>query len=190
MPQINLLPWREELRARRQKEFLTLAVITLLAMGGVVFGVHLHMQGRIDFQVARNEFVQSEISKLDKQIKEIENLQRQKERLLARTRKIQQLQSGRPDIVHLMDELVSTLPEGVYLTKVVQKGANLQMNGVAQSNARVSSLMRQLDSSDWLENPSLIQIVADKKAQSDLVRNAIFALGIKQTSQKPKKAEE
>ena len=189
MPQINLLPWREELRTRRQKEFLTLVVVTLLVMGGVVAAVHLHMSARIDHQVQRNAFVEAEIEKLKKQIDEIKNLKRQKERLLARTAKIQQLQSGRPDVVHLMDELVGTLPDGVYFTKVVQKGAGLSINGIAQSNARVSSLMRKLEASDWLESPGLQEIRRDK-AKGQEVRNSIFALSIKQTKQKPKKDEE
>lgn len=190
MPQINLLPWREELRGRRQKEFLTLVVVTLLVMGGVVGGMHLHMLGRIDYQVDRNTYVQAEIEKLQKQIEEIKSLKRQKERLLARTAKIQQLQSGRPDIVHLMDELVTTLPDGVYFTRLVQKGGVLALNGIAQSNARVSSLMRKLEASTWLETPGLKEIRRDKPAAGQEVRNSIFALSIKQTKQKSKKDEE
>ncbi len=183
MPQINLLPWREELRRRRQKEFGVTVVIAVVLMLGVLGGVHWHFQQRIEFQQQRNEFLQSHIAKLNKQIKEIKNLKRQRERLLARTEKIQQLQSGRPDIVHLMDELVKTLPEGVYFTKVEQKGRRLTLTGVAQSNARVSSLMRQLDASDWLENPALLEIKALKGKQGD-VRNSQFSLVVTQTKRK------
>ena len=190
MPQINLLPWREDLRRRRQKQFGVTAGVAVVLMLAVIGGVHLHFQSLIDHQQARNDFLNKHIKQLDKQIKEIRNLKNQRTRLLARTEKIQQLQSGRPDIVHLVDELVKTLPEGVYYTKVTQKGRRLSLDGVAQSNARVSSLMRQLDGSDWMQDPKLLQIVAagGKKRRGAAFRNSTFKLNINQT--KKKKAEE
>lgn len=160
MPHINLLPWREDLRKRRNKEFGVLALVTVLVMGGVVAGVDWHFQQRIEFQTQRNVFLETQIAALDKKIKEIQDLDREKERLLARMRIIQQLQSSRPEIVHVIDSIVKTLPEGVFYTAIKQTGRAINMIGVAQSNARVSSLMRQLDSSEWFENPNLIEIKA------------------------------
>ena len=192
MPQINLLPWREDLRRRRQKQFGVTAAIAVVLMLAVIGGVHLNFQRLIDHQQARNDFLNKHIKQLDKQIKEIRNLKKQRTRLLARTEKIQQLQSGRPDIVHLVDELVKTLPEGVYYTKVTQKGSRLSLDGVAQSNARVSSLMRQLDGSEWMQNPKLLQIVAagGKKRRGAAFRNSTFKLNINQTKKKKKSDEQ
>jgi len=160
MPHINLLPWREDLRKRRNKEFGVLAFVVAALMAGVVFGVDWHFQQRIDFQQARNAFLEQQIAALDKKIKEIQDLDREKERLLARMRIIQQLQSSRPEIVHVVDSIVKTLPEGVFYTQIQQKGAAINLKGVAQSNARVSSLMRQLDASEWFTNPNLVEIKA------------------------------
>lgn len=190
MPQINLLPWRDEQRKRRQKEFIVSAVIAALMMGGVVLGVHLHYESRIAYQEQRNTFIETEIAALDKRITEIEDLKKERDRLIARTQVIQDLQSGRPEIVHVFDELVTTLPDGVYYTKVTQKGRALNLQGVAQSNARVASLMRGLDTSTWFENPSLVEIKDDSQTQKDSpVRLSSFILNVKQASRK-KKAEE
>ena len=190
MPQINLLPWRDEQRKRRQKEFIVSAVIAALMMGGVVLGVHLHYESRIAYQEQRNTFIETEIAALDKRITEIEDLKKERDRLIARTQIIQDLQSGRPEIVHVFDELVTTLPDGVYYTKVTQKGRALNLQGVAQSNARVASLMRGLDTSTWFENPSLVEIKDDSQTQKDSpVRLSSFILNVKQASRK-KKAEE
>jgi len=190
MPQINLLPWRDEQRKRRQKEFIVSAVIAALMMGGVVLGVHLHYESRIAYQEQRNTFIETEIAALDKRITEIEDLKKERDRLIARTQVIQDLQSGRPEIVHVFDELVTTLPDGVYYTKVTQKGRALNLQGVAQSNARVASLMRGLDTSTWFEDPSLVEIKDDSQTQKDSpVRLSSFILNVKQASRK-KKAEE
>ena len=184
MPQINLLPWRDELRRRRQKEFAVSAVIAAAVMAAVVFGAQIYVQGLIDHQKKRNQFIEAEIAKLKKQIEEIKDLKREKERLLQRTAKIQQLQGGRPDIVHLMDALVQTVPEGVYYSKIRQKGTGLTMDGVAQSNARVSSLMRRLDASEWLEEPKLLEIKKIPLGKDELVSNFSFTLTVKQTVKK------
>jgi type IV pilus assembly protein PilN len=183
MPHINLLPWRDELRKRREKEFIVTAVIAALMMGGVVLGVHLHYESRIAYQNQRNTFIETEISALDKKIKEIENLKKERDRLIARTKVIQDLQAGRPEIVHVFDELVTTLPDGVYYTKVAQKGRGLNLHGVAQSNARVSSLMRSLSTSTWFENPSLVEITADRE-KDRAVRLSKFNLNVSQTTKK------
>ncbi len=183
MPHINLLPWRDELRKRREKEFIITAVIAALLMGAVVLGVHLHYESRIAYQNQRNTFIETEITALDKKIKEIENLKKERDRLIARTQVIQDLQAGRPEIVHVFDELVTTLPDGVFYTKVAQKGRGINLHGVAQSNARVSSLMRSLDTSTWFENPSLVEITADRE-KDRAVRLSKFNLNVSQTTKK------
>ena len=189
MPQINLLPWRDEQRKRREKEFIITAVIAALMMGGVVLGVHLHYESRVAYQNERNTYVETEIAKLDEKIKEIENLKKERDRLIARTNVIQNLQAGRPEIVHVFDELVTTLPDGVYYTKVAQKGRALNLQGVAQSNARVSSLMRSLDTSTWFENPSLVEIKGDPAKKDVAARHPTFILNVSQAAQK-KQGEE
>ena len=183
MPHINLLPWRDELRKRREKEFIITAVIAALLMGAVVLGVHLHYESRIAYQNQRNTFIETEITALDKKIKEIENLKKERDSLIARTQVIQDLQAGRPEIVHVFDELVTTLPDGVFYTKVAQKGRGINLHGVAQSNARVSSLMRSLDTSTWFENPSLVEITADRE-KDRAVRLSKFNLNVSQTTKK------
>ena len=184
MPQINLLPWRDEQRKRREKEFIITAVMAALLMGGVVLGVHLHYESRVAYQNERNSFVEAEIAKLDEKIKEIENLKKERDRLIARTNVIQNLQAGRPEIVHVFDELVTTLPDGVYYTKVAQTGRALNLQGVAQSNARVSSLMRSLNTSTWFENPSLVEIKGDPTKKDLTARHPTFILNVSQTAQK------
>ena len=183
MPHINLLPWRDELRKRREKEFIITAVIAALMMGGVVLGVHLHYESRIAYQDQRNTFIETEISALDKKIKEIENLKKERDSLIARTKVIQDLQAGRPEIVHVFDELVTTLPDGVYYTKVAQKGRGLNLQGVAQSNARVSSLMRSLNTSTWFENSVLVEIKTNPEKET-AVRLSKFILKAGQAQQK------
>ena len=189
MPHINLLPWRDELRKRREKEFIITAVIAALMMGGVVLGVHLHYESRIAYQNQRNTFIETEISALDKKIKEIENLKKERDRLIARTKVIQDLQAGRPEIVHVFDELVTTLPDGVYYTKVSQKGRQLNLTGVAQSNARVSSLMRSLDTSTWFDNSELVEITTTEQKATG-VRLSRFILKVGQEKQKKSNEEQ
>ncbi len=193
MPRINLLPWREELRKQRNKEFGVTAVVVGLLMGAIVGVVHFYYVQEIEFQQRRNALLASETAKLDKKIKEIKNIEGEKARLLARMQIIQQLQTSRPEIVHLLDEFVTTLPEGVYYTSVQQKGRVLSMQGVAQSNARVSSLMRQLDASDYLENPVLVQITAatgKRKGATEDLRLSNFRLKISQQTKKKASQEE
>ena len=190
MPQINLLPWRDEERKRREKEFIVTAVMAALLMGGVVLGVHLHYESRIAYQNERNKYVQSEIAELDEKIKEIENLKKERDRLIARTNVIQNLQAGRPEIVHVFDELVTTLPDGVYYTKVAQSGRELNLQGVAQSNARVSSLMRSLDTSTYFTNPSLVEIKGDPAKADHSARHPTFILNVSQAAPKKKDEEQ
>ena len=189
MPHINLLPWRDDLRKRREKEFIITAVIAAFMMGGVVLGVHLHYESRIAYQNQRNTFIETEISALDKKIKEIENLKKERDSLIARTKVIQDLQAGRPEIVHVFDELVTTLPDGVYYTKVSQKGRKLNLTGVAQSNARVSSLMRSLNTSTWFDNPELVEITTSEQKET-AVRLSKFILKVGQEKQKKANEEQ
>jgi len=188
MPRINLLPWREELRKRQQKEFGVTALVAALLAALAVYGVHVEINNRIEFQRERNQFLEMQIASLNKKIKEIENLEAEKKRLLARMQIIEQLQTSRPEIVHLFDEFVETLPEGVYYTRIAQRGPNFNIVGVAQSNARVSSLMRNLDGSAFLAEPSLIEIKARNDARSTQLRLSDFAMNITQRK-KPKEGE-
>lgn len=170
MSQINLLPWRAARRKQQQRDFFALlGLAALLTLVGW-YGFHNFYTQKIDYQNMRNQFLGQEIAKLDERIKEIESLEREKERLLARMRAIEQLQTNRPLIVRLFDELVRSLPEGVSVTSVEQQGSSITINGVAQSNARVSSFMRNLESSDWLRNPQL-DIIQAQTAEGLRVSN-------------------
>ncbi len=155
MARINLLPWRLELRKARQRQFAFVAAGAAVFAGLVLVYAHLHISGLIDEQESRNKFMREQIAVVDRQIKEIQELEKTKANLLARMRIIQELQRSRPQIVHLFDELVKTLPEGVYLTSIAHKGNNVTLLGVAQSNARVSAYMRNVEKSLWMKNPRL-----------------------------------
>lgn len=155
MAKINLLPWREELRKQRQVDFLIFLGMGVLASVLMMVAVHYTIDGLIETQNNRNRFIQNEISVLDKKIKEIEALDKTKSKLLARMEVIQRLQSSRPEIVHLFDQLAKTVPEGVHLTKFKQSGNNLAIEGNAQSNTRVSAYMRNLEQSPWLKGTDL-----------------------------------
>ena len=177
MPSINLLPWREAERKRRQRDFG-------VAVGGAVVGAIalvmltvLFYNQMIGNQRARNDRLTAEIVELEKSIAEIDGLERQKERLLARMEIIEQLQKSRPEIVHLFDEIVRQLPEGVYLTGLKQTGARVEIRGVAQSSTRVSALMRQIDSSEWLDDPEVERV---ETTQSGASRQSEFVVYLKQ----------
>jgi type IV pilus assembly protein PilN len=158
MAQINLLPWREERRKQRQQRFYLTWGLSILGTIVAVYLWHGFIQSRIEYQQARNQRLQHETAELDRQITEIHDLQETRRQLLARMNVIEHLQEQRSVIVHLFDELVNTLPEGVYLTALQQTGNSLTLNGNAQSNARVSTYMKQLDASPWLADPELLVI--------------------------------
>ena len=182
MPQINLLPWREELRKRRLRDFFVIGGLCMAAAAAAVVGVHVFYEGRISFQERRNAMLQTEIEKLDKKIAQIRDLEREKELLLARMRIIEQLQTSRPEVVKVVDQLANTLPEGVFYTRITQKKQVFNLQGIAQSNARVSSLMRELDDSPQFINPKLLEITASTGPpgiESD-VRFASFKLEVLQ----------
>jgi type IV pilus assembly protein PilN len=155
MPTINLLPWRAELRQKRKRDFMIAAVGAVLVGGAMTFGTKFFYQSLIDGQNQRNDLLRAEITELDRQIEEINELDAQKSRLLARMEIIDQLQRSRPEAVHLMDEAVEILPEGAHLTEFNQRGARIEIEGVAQSSTRVSVLMRNVHDSDWLKDPWL-----------------------------------
>lgn len=155
MARINLLPWRAERRKSRQKEFVGMLGLAALAGVLVAFLVYSYYSGRISGQTERNDYLRGEITKVDGQIKEIEALDEKKSKLLARKEVIEQLQSNRSQMVHLFDSLVRTIPDGVTLTAIKQEGDILTLSGRSQSNARVSTYMRNLESSGWMTNPDL-----------------------------------
>src|SRR5579859_2490270 len=166
MPRINLLPWREDQRKERKVAFTVALGIAALAAGLMTFAVYLMYGSMIDAQERRNEELRVEIKKLDKQIEEINNLETSKQNFIARMEIIEKLQRSRPEIVHVFDEIVKTLPDGVYLTGVKQVSAGaakrLQFDGVAQSSTRVSTFMRNIDASEWLRNPELAVVQTNK----------------------------
>ncbi|MDH4021496.1 MAG: PilN domain-containing protein [Gammaproteobacteria bacterium] len=155
MPRINLLPHRAELRAKRRKLFFIGIGAALGAAAVAVLLSNLVMVGIVGNQVERNDLLKTEIAALDKRIEEILDLELKKERLLARMQIIEQLQRSRPEVVHIFDELVRTLPDGVRLTSVKQTGRRLEIKGDAESNTRVSAFMRNIDKSEWLTKPDL-----------------------------------
>jgi len=179
MPRINLLPWRVELRQKRKKEFLVALAGTLIVGAGAVYLSKLTVEGWTSAQQGRNEILRTEITEIDKQIVEIDGLQSQRERLLARMQVITQLQRSRPEVVHLFDELVNALPEGVNLLEVVQTGNQIALRGAAQSSTRVSALMRNIDGSEWLRDPGLDVV---ETVTSGVDRNSQFRLSAQQVS--------
>ncbi len=181
MAHINLLPWREELRKQRQREFATIAGGSAMAMVLVVVYVHMHINGMIEAQEGRNTYLRNEITQVEKKIKEIEDLEKQKQQLIARMRIIEQLQRNRPEIVRRFDELVRLVPKGLYMNSLSQKGDTLTFEGVAQSNARVSAFMRNLDDSASFERPSL-EFIETSASKSQVGKSRKFRLSVKQVS--------
>lgn len=162
MANINLLPWREELRQERQRQFVS--VLGLVAVLGVVFmyAVYTYYNSKLDNQRDRNRFLQTEIRKLDSKIKEIETLEKERQHLVERMSLIQDLQKSRPQIVHVFDEVVNHLPEGINLSSLKRTDNTLIFNGAAESTPRISKFMRSLDTSKWLQVKSLDDIAEDK----------------------------
>jgi len=186
MPRINLLPWRAELREKRKKEFLTALLAAVICGGALAYGHKLFVQGQIRGQNQRNTVLREEIAELDLQIEEINTLEAQKERLLARMGVIDQLQKSRPGIVHLFDELVATLPEGTYLTEVKQTNERIELAGSAQSSTRVAALMRNIDASAWLRDPGLDVV---ETVDEGVSRNAQFKVFARQIVERPEESE-
>ena len=160
MARINLLPWRAERRKQRQKEFMAMLGLSALAAAVLAFLIVGFYKGQIRGQNDRNAYLQEQITQVDAKIKEIEELDKKKAKLLARKEVIEQLQANRSQMVHLFDSLVRTIPDGVILTALKQEGDVLTLTGRSQSNARVSTYMRNLESSGWMTNPDLSVIEA------------------------------
>lgn len=187
MAHINLLPWREELRKQKQRDFMSIAAGSAVLMGLVVLYVHMHINGLIENQQGRNEYLKTEIRKVELKIKEIKELEKQKQKLISRMRIIERLQSHRPEIVYTFDELVRIVPDGLYLTSLIQKGNKIIIEGSAQSNARVSAFMRGLDSSESFGSPTLDFIRAASKGVD---RSRIFKLQVSGRSQERSSQEQ
>lgn len=160
MIRINLLPHREAAKKARREQFFVLVGLVAALGALIVFAVYSFIAGSIDNQVARNDFLKQEIAALDKELDEIKRLKEQTQALLARKQVIENLQRDRGETVYLLSELVKQVPEGVYLKSLKQDGLNVNVTGYAQSNARVSALMRNLEASPWLEQPRLIETKA------------------------------
>jgi type IV pilus assembly protein PilN len=178
MSQINLLPWREQRRKEQQKEFGIIAGLCAAVAVVAVFFAHVYVNGLIQHQEARNSYLQNEIRILDRQIAEIRDLEATRQALIDRMNVIQELQASRPVVVRLFDEMVTTLPDGTYLTLIEQRDANLTIRGRAESNARISAMMRNLEASPWFGEPTLNVI---ETRDVDGVRTRDFSLRVGQT---------
>lgn len=160
MIRINLLPHRAEKRKARKVQFAAFSIISLLVGVLLIAVIHITISAKISYQERRNLYLKQEIALLDKQILEIKKLREQTASLLARKSVVERLQSTRSDVVHLMDQMLRILPDGVYLKSIKQAGGKISLGGYAQSNARVSTLMRAIEASPWLDSPALIEIHA------------------------------
>lgn len=184
MTNINLLPWREERRKQQQQDFILLLVLAAIAAGLVVFLWFSAVGAKVDNQRARNEHVRRELSLLDDQLKEIRDIKTRREELVSRMNVIQSLQNDRPTIVWLFDQLVKTLPEGVHYTSVTRRGSTFTILGIAESNHRVSTLMRNLDESSWFTKPDLKSVVAAPSGDANT-----FTLTVQVAAQEPEDAQ-
>ena len=190
MANINLLPWREWERERKQKEFLVQIVVVLVVGIVIVFGAGRYLDQSIEGQQDRNKFIERKIKVLDKRIAEIKDLRRQREDLLARMRVIQELQGNRPVIVRVFDQLVQTLAKGVHYSRLNLESGNLTVAGVAESNNRISALMRNIDGSEWFSEPNLKAIKEDPQNSDYGEQASTFDLSFVQVNPADKDDEE
>lgn len=168
MAKINLLPWREELRKKKQQDFLAGIGAGVLFTALILLLVYMYIEGLKDYQNQRNTLIKNEIALLDKKIAEIKDIEDKKNKLLKKIEVIQSLQESRPEVVRLFDELARTTPEGVHLNKFVQLGQALTIDGKAESNARVSAFMRAIENSYWLATPVLGVIKGQGKNNEEM----------------------
>lgn len=187
MAHINLLPWREERRQERQIQFYIALVAGLVFAAVVLYLIVAYADGLIEEQNQRNAFLQQEISKLDKQIKEINELEKQRDRLLARMQVIQELQQSRPKVVKVFDSLVRIVPEGVHLEKVTRTGNSLNFDGVAESNARVSVFMREIDTNEEY-GESRLKVIQRTSSSANAIRK--FSVEVNETTPKAEDGEQ
>ena len=178
MAKINLVPWREERNKRRQRDMLGMLAATVAVTLGLGVLLHMFHQYRIDMQMQRNQFLRNEIKIVDRKIREIKKLEELREKLTVRMDLIRSLQTSRPESVHLMDENVFIMPEGVRDVSLTQTGSRVELKGVAQSNAQISALMNNIEKSVWLRHPALQQINRDRKNKKGLSE---FSLVYQQT---------
>jgi len=176
MAHINLLPWRERLREERKREFLSIVVGFVIIAGGLIFLVDRYFNSEIDMQTARNDFLRSEIRVLDEQVAEINQLRQQKEDIRARMNVITDLQGTRPVIVRIFDELVRTLPDGVFYETVTRTENVIAVEGVAESYARITELMRRLDDSEWFTATDLSEFSVVQSSESPMSASIAFSL--------------
>lgn len=176
MIRINLLPHRELKRKAKRHQLAVLAGIVCAISLATIWTVNIIIDKKIEFQNGRNQFLHTHIAILDKQIEEIKEIRNQTQEILARKSVVERLQGNRSEVVHLLDQLVRQLPNGVYLKSIRQEGGMVNLVGYAQSNAWVSTLMRNLESSSWLESPALVEI---KAVTMDNVRQNEFNLNIR-----------
>lgn len=160
MAKINLRPWREELRAEKQKQFVVMILGAAIIAGGLAFLWKGEMDSRIAYQESRNAYIETAAKQLDKQIKEIEDLKRKRDELLARMQVIQDLQGKRPVIVRVFDELVRTLPDGLFYAELSKREDRLSIVGMSESNSRIASLMRRFEDSEWFTKPTLSNVAS------------------------------
>jgi type IV pilus assembly protein PilN len=179
MIRINLLPHREQKRQARQRQFVSLAIGLAILGAALVLLVHVALGWQIEGQESRNGLLKTEIAKLDSQIKEIDKLREQTQALLARKQVVETLQSNRTEAVHLLDQMVRQLPDGIYLKSLRQAGAKVTLTGYAQSSARVSTLMRNIEASPWLQNPELVEIKSVVSPASKDLRVNEFTLNVR-----------
>lgn len=184
---INLLDWRQERRDRFKKQFLILLGLGAGAALALVIFVYLLATQAVEHQQARNDYLKQQIAETEKKIKEIQDLAKTKANLLARMRVIEQLQSSRSAMVHFFDEIVNTLPDGVTLTGIKQVGPNVTLEGVAESNGRVSTYMKNLENSQWFDVPKLVVI---KTSEKDKTRKSEFTLEVKTFDKATAKTDE
>ena len=164
MIRVNLLPHRAEKRKARQIQLIAFGVISLVLGIAIVGFVHVAISNQISYQERRNQYLKDETVKLDKQIEEIKKLREETDALLSRKTVVENLQTTRSDVVHLLDQMLRILPDGIYLKSLKQVGNKINLAGSAQSNARVSTLMRAIEDSPWLESPTLVEIHASGTA--------------------------
>lgn len=188
MARINLLPWRAERRKQRQKEFGVMLALAAVAGLALWLAVNTYYNAQIEGQRARNAFLDQQIAQVDERIKEIDELDRQRARLLARKDVIEKLQASRSQMVHLFDSLVRTIPDGVMLTSLKQEGERLTLEGRSQSNARVSTYMRNLEGSGWMTRPEL-SIIEARAAEGAAMPGLPYAFRLTVTLANPSAPE-
>lgn len=187
MTKINLLDWRAARREKRRQAFVARMGLGIVAALGAVALGWVMMGNAVSRQQERNSYLSQQIAEIDQKIKEIEELEKVKQNLLARMRVIEQLQSSRSATVHFFDEIVNTLPEGVTLTALQQNGDKVQINGIAQSNGRISTYMKNLEASPWFDDPKLVVI---KTSEQNRQREGQFTLQVRNLTKQSQEEQE